>query len=95
MGMGAECQFARFNALDPEVVLDFFAVLFRDVPFEVAFEQIENFLGAVERGSWRRGYPRTEPLTIERLHRRTSKAGASSHLNQEPAAAELFRLERK
>ena len=57
--------------------------------------QIENFLGAVERGSWRRGYPRTEPLTIERLHRRTSKAGASSHLNQEPAAAELFRLERK
>jgi pimeloyl-ACP methyl ester carboxylesterase len=57
--------------------------------------QIEGFLGAVERGSWRHGYSRTEPRPIERLHRRTSKADASSHLNHEPTTAELFRLERK
>ena len=57
--------------------------------------QIENFLGAVERGSWLRGYPRTKPRPIERLHRRTSTAGALSHLSQDRVDAELFRLDRK
>jgi pimeloyl-ACP methyl ester carboxylesterase len=57
--------------------------------------QIENFLSAVERGSWRRGYPRTERRPIQRLQRRASPAGALSHLHQERADAELFRLDRK
>jgi pimeloyl-ACP methyl ester carboxylesterase len=57
--------------------------------------QIENFLGAVERGSWRCGYPRAKPKPIQRLHRPPSTAGALSHLNQERADAELFRLDRK
>jgi pimeloyl-ACP methyl ester carboxylesterase len=62
----------------------------------IAFNaQIDDFLGAVERGSWRRGYPRTKPRPNERLQRQTSTAGAFSHLNQERAAAELFRLDRK
>jgi hypothetical protein len=57
--------------------------------------QIENFLSAAERGSWRRGYPTTEPRHILQLQRRVSTAGVFSYVNQEPADAELFRLDRK
>jgi pimeloyl-ACP methyl ester carboxylesterase len=31
--------------------------------------QVENFLGAVERGSWRRGYPKAEPESQLELYR--------------------------
>ena len=34
--------------------------------------QIENFLRAVERGSWRRGYSRTEPHAVLQLQQRAS-----------------------
>ena len=34
--------------------------------------QIENFLKAVERGSWRRGYSRTEPHAVLQLQQRAS-----------------------
>jgi pimeloyl-ACP methyl ester carboxylesterase len=34
--------------------------------------QIENFLKAIERGSWRRGYSRTEPHTVLQLQQRAS-----------------------
>jgi hypothetical protein len=34
--------------------------------------QIENFLKAVERGSWRRGYSRTEPRAVLQLQQRAS-----------------------
>jgi pimeloyl-ACP methyl ester carboxylesterase len=51
--------------------------------------QIENFLGAVERGSWRRGYPRTEPRPIPRLHRRASIVSALSCPDQKRADTEL------
>ena len=47
--------------------------------------QIENFLGAVERGSWRRGYPRTEPRPVLQLQRRASKPAPRPIVNQEPA----------
>jgi pimeloyl-ACP methyl ester carboxylesterase len=57
--------------------------------------QIQNFLAAAERGSWRRGYPRIEPRPVLQLQRRASTAGVFSHVNQERADAELFRLDRK
>ena len=37
--------------------------------------QIESFLGAAERGSWRRGFPMTEPRPVLQLHRRAPTAG--------------------
>jgi pimeloyl-ACP methyl ester carboxylesterase len=62
----------------------------------VAFNaQIESFLGAVERGSWRRGFPGTEPRPVLQLQRRASTASVFSHVNHEQADAELFRLDRK
>ncbi len=57
--------------------------------------QIESFLAAVERGSWRRGYPTTEPRPVLQLQRRTSTAGVYLHVNHERVDAELFRLDRK
>jgi pimeloyl-ACP methyl ester carboxylesterase len=57
--------------------------------------QIESFLAAAERGSWRRGYPRTEPQAVLQLQRRASTTSVFSHVNQERADAELFRLDRK
>jgi pimeloyl-ACP methyl ester carboxylesterase len=57
--------------------------------------QIENFLAAAERGNWRHGYPRAEPRPVLQLQRRVSTAGVFSHVNQEQADAELFRLDRK
>jgi pimeloyl-ACP methyl ester carboxylesterase len=40
--------------------------------------QIENFLGAVERGSWRRGYPKAELESQLGLHRRRCGGNRSS-----------------
>jgi pimeloyl-ACP methyl ester carboxylesterase len=57
--------------------------------------QIENFLAAAERGSWRRGYPTTEPQAVLQLQRRASTTSVFSHVNRERADAELFRLDRK
>jgi pimeloyl-ACP methyl ester carboxylesterase len=39
--------------------------------------QIENFLKAVERGSWRRGYSRAEPHAVLQLQQRASTRGMS------------------
>jgi pimeloyl-ACP methyl ester carboxylesterase len=57
--------------------------------------QIESFLGAVERGSWRRGFPGIEPRPVLQLQRRASTAGVYSHVIQERVDDELFRLNRK
>jgi pimeloyl-ACP methyl ester carboxylesterase len=47
--------------------------------------QIEKFLAAVEHGSWRRFYSRTEPHAVLQLQRRASTAKMFSHVNQERA----------
>jgi len=57
--------------------------------------QIESFLGAVERGSWRRGFPGIEPRPVLQLQRRASTASVFSHVNQERADADVLRLDRK
>jgi len=57
--------------------------------------QVESFLNAVERGSWPRGYPRTEPQAVLQLQRRASSTSMFSHVNQERADAELLHLDRK
>lgn len=57
--------------------------------------QIESFLAAVERGSWRRGYPKTEPQPLLQLQRRASTPGVFSHVNQERDDADVLRLDRK
>ena len=54
--------------------------------------QVENFLGAVERGSWRRGYPRTEIEPNFGLHRRACRDHSPVHINQERADADVIRL---
>jgi len=57
--------------------------------------QIENFLAAAERGSWRRGYPGAEPQAVLQLQRRASTTRVFSNVIQERADAELLRLDRK
>ena len=57
--------------------------------------QIETFLGAVECGSWRRGYPKTEPRSVLQLQCRAPTPGVFSHVNQERADADVLRLDRK
>jgi pimeloyl-ACP methyl ester carboxylesterase len=54
--------------------------------------QVESFLGAVERGSWRRGYPKTEIESALRLQRRTSPASSLIPVSQERADADVIRL---
>jgi pimeloyl-ACP methyl ester carboxylesterase len=44
--------------------------------------QVEGFLSAVERGSWRRGYPKTERSSDLDLHRRPRRGNSSDHINQ-------------
>jgi pimeloyl-ACP methyl ester carboxylesterase len=51
--------------------------------------QIESFLAAVKRGSWRRGYSRTEPHPVLQLQQRASISRVSH------ADAELLRVDRK
>jgi len=57
--------------------------------------QIENFLSAVECGSWRRGYPGIDTRPVLQLQRRTSAAGVHLHVNHERADAELLHVDRK
>jgi hypothetical protein len=57
--------------------------------------QIESFLGAVERGSWRRGFPGIGSRPGLQLQRRASTASVFSHVNQERVDADVLRLDRK
>jgi pimeloyl-ACP methyl ester carboxylesterase len=57
--------------------------------------QVEGFMGAVERGSWRGAYPGIEPRPVLQLQRRASNTGWFSDVSQERTDAELFRLDRK
>lgn len=54
--------------------------------------QIEKFLGAVERGSWRRGYPKAEIESAWKLQRRASPARSLIPVGQERADADVIRL---
>ena len=49
--------------------------------------QIENFLGAVERGSWRRGFPGTEVAAHLRWCRRACRDNSSVQVDPETADA--------
>jgi hypothetical protein len=51
--------------------------------------QVENFLGAVERGSWRRGYPTAESYL--RLQRRQHRAKSLVHVGRESADVDVAR----
>jgi len=57
--------------------------------------QIETFLGAVERGSWRRGFPGTEVASHLRWCRRASQGNSSVQVEQETANADVVRLHHK
>jgi pimeloyl-ACP methyl ester carboxylesterase len=57
--------------------------------------QIENFLGAVERGSWRRGFPRTELVPDLGWCRRACRDNSSVQVNNETANADVVRLHHK
>ena len=52
--------------------------------------QIESFLSAVERGSWRRGYPRNESSSDLDLHRRARRGNSADHINQAQANADVL-----
>jgi hypothetical protein len=49
--------------------------------------QIENFLGAVERGSWRRGFLGTEVVSSPGWCRRACRDNSSVQVNDETADA--------
>ena len=55
--------------------------------------QIENFLDAVERGSWRRGFPRTEIDPSLGLCRCGCRDFSLVQVSQERADADLIRLD--
>jgi pimeloyl-ACP methyl ester carboxylesterase len=57
--------------------------------------QVESFLGAVERGSWRRGYPTAEIESNLQLQRRTSPASSIVDVGQERVNADVVRLHHK
>jgi pimeloyl-ACP methyl ester carboxylesterase len=57
--------------------------------------QVECFLGAVERGSWRRGYPSAEIESNLDLQRRTSRASSIIDVNPERINADVVRLNHK
>jgi len=44
--------------------------------------QVESFLSAVERGSWRRGYPRAESSSDLDLHRPARQGNSADHNSQ-------------
>jgi pimeloyl-ACP methyl ester carboxylesterase len=54
--------------------------------------QVESFLGAVERGSWRRGFPGTEIDSSLGLYRRAFPARSLIPVGQEKAGADVIRL---
>ena len=56
--------------------------------------QVENFLGAVERGSWRHGFPGTEIITSQESRRRACRDHSLVQIDQETAGADVVRLHR-
>jgi pimeloyl-ACP methyl ester carboxylesterase len=52
---------------------------------------VESFLSAVERGSWRRTYPKTEKCLDGVLPRHTSRGISSGQIRQAPADADGIR----
>ena len=54
--------------------------------------QVENFLGAVERGSWRHGFPGTEIVTSQSSRRRACRDHSLVQIDQETAGADVVRL---
>jgi pimeloyl-ACP methyl ester carboxylesterase len=57
--------------------------------------QIENFLSAVERSSWRRGFPGTQVVPHLGCCRRASQGNSSVQVEQETANADVVRLHHK
>jgi hypothetical protein len=57
--------------------------------------QIENFLGAVERGSWRRGFPGTAVAPHLGWCRRTCRDNSSVQVDPETADADVVCLHHK
>ena len=53
---------------------------------------VESFLSAVERGSWRRGYPKAEIKSNQELQQRTFPARSLIPVSQERADADVIRL---
>jgi pimeloyl-ACP methyl ester carboxylesterase len=59
----------------------------------VAFNaQVENFLGAVERGSWRRGFPGTEIIPSLGWSRGACRDHSLLQIDQDTAGADVVRL---
>ncbi len=54
--------------------------------------QVESFLGAVELGSWRHGFPRTEILPSLGWRRRACRDHSLVQIDQETAGADVVRL---
>jgi pimeloyl-ACP methyl ester carboxylesterase len=54
--------------------------------------QVESFVNAVERQSWRRGYPKAEIESSQGLQRRTSPVRSPIPVSQERADADVIRL---
>ena len=54
--------------------------------------QVEGFLGAVKRGSWRRGFPRTEIDPALDFSRGACRDHSLVQIGQETAAADVVRL---
>jgi pimeloyl-ACP methyl ester carboxylesterase len=54
--------------------------------------QVESFLGAVERGSWRHGFPRTEIGPSLGLSQGTCRDHSLVQIDQETADADVIRL---
>ena len=57
--------------------------------------QVESFLCAVVRGSWRHGFPRTETDPNLGLYRRGCRDHSLVHVSQERADADVIRLHHK
>jgi len=57
--------------------------------------QVETFLSAVERGSWRRDYPKAELDSSLGLHRHRCRSNSLVPIGQETADADIIRLQRK
>ncbi len=57
--------------------------------------QVENFLGAVERGSWRRGFPGTAIIPSLERSRGARRDHSLIEIDQETDGADVVRLQRK
>ena len=62
----------------------------------VAFNaQVENFLGAVERGSWRRGFPGTAIIPSVGWSRRARRDHSVIQIDQQTDGADVVRLHQR